>query len=62
MGISEMKMQLTKNNSIPFILCFLMKEGDKSYWSLKHKDQFVVLEISCIVSSVLKWLKTVAKD
>lgn len=43
--------------SIPFILCFLTKEGDNSCWSLKDKDQFVDLEIICIVSSILKWLK-----
>lgn len=43
--------------SIPFILCFLTKEGDDSCWILTHKDQFVDLEIICIVSSVLKWLK-----
>lgn len=48
---------LTKNNSIPFILCFLTKEGDNSCWSLKHKGQFVDLEIICILSSILKWLK-----
>lgn len=43
--------------SIPFILCFLTKEGEDSCWSLTHKDQFVDLEIICIVWSVLKWLK-----